>query len=177
MSIVEFHALPEELFALVMRWSASLTLFCAVVRFPPEEVAQFVAAENSGKDLDAGRISEIVVYRDDPGPINPPVHRFIRDHGDCVVVQFGGYHGNTLRQSSIGTKSEDPKILDVMRLMESDVEAWAAAGLWAVGPTGDVEFYRHARFTKRVAEACNRGLLLLAAAGDTVFSLQRLPPS
>jgi hypothetical protein len=173
---MQFHAIPEELLALVKTAAGDFGLHVVAMRFFP-----FAATEVGRDDLE-GVFAAGSPYRELGFTMDKPVipmtssTEFLDKNPDalCLLVERAREQG--LRQSLLSARTDNSAILATWKKIAKRLKDMTQAGVIVKNPdTGAFVEERSFRYSAGAKALASSGVPMLAIAGGNIIELSKLP--
>jgi hypothetical protein len=164
--LIQFHALPEELVALLEESVATSSINVAKVLFPPYEALPVRAGELATAVLEPRFNGFVLSIR----PILPTRSQAEIDrlHPDAMRVEVGRAVSLGLMESMLRARASDPEVIGAWQKIAKALKKVTRAGVDVSNPTtGACAHYKNHRFSA--------GAKSLEDAGVPILTLNKLP--
>jgi hypothetical protein len=160
-SLTQFHALPEEVLAVIGPFIQQENLHVTAIRFPPfsAHAVDTSTLEHVFMDPSVGRLALTL-----EAPSLPATSQlsFFDQNPDALWIDIGRIVPNGLRESSISAKSSNSIALAKWRLLAKRLRGNLRAGATGVSPqTGATGWYRNHRYSAGAKALYMQGMRML----------------
>jgi len=163
---IQFHAVPDEILALLQPFVVEQRLHVIALRFPPFRAAPAELAE-SVRD---STVRSLALAIDTPDATATTSGGFRAANPDMLTVQIGRHTQAGLGESWLAARTNDWKALAQWQALAKALKATTFTGVLAVNAkTGATAPARSHRFTAGARALAAEGVIMLASAGSVTY--------
>jgi hypothetical protein len=165
--LIQFHALPAELFDLVKQSVARFQLTLVGIKYWPFEALEVDPEELSTELGRDGVLYDRLVFMLGKPSLPASGNMDFADHNpDNLALDIGRPTGRGLDESALAARTSNRRALSVWREIAKDLKRITEEGAVAVNPeTGATAPMRRHRFTRGALELQARGVPILPLGG------------
>jgi hypothetical protein len=168
----QFHAVLDELMALVSTFVHENSIYITAIRFPPFRAFQVDKANVESLFLD-NSIERIALTLRPPTLPASGMNDFLDHNGDALILDIGRQSDAGLKESWLTARTNDANALRTWRTLAKRLRAMTKTGVVAVNPqTGATTRLREHRFSEGAKSLEAAGVPMLPVAGSARLRFQ-----
>jgi hypothetical protein len=153
---IQFHMLIDELIDFVSEVSSRYQLQVELERFYPKMAHELpLSADLTEEVRQFGHVDRIwFLYK-----------TLKSKRTEKFMLNIGRQKDNQLEQSQLGAGARTEEGYEILKRVAHDLKHRTAAGVWVIGATGHVGYYKKFRISERAAKTARAGKVELTGIG------------
>lgn len=174
----QFHALENEINQIIRESAYKFNLCLISIQLFPKYNCILIFKDEFDEQIDILKNSRVLMlYNYTPDTSYDNYNQFVKNNGECLIIEIGKQNDGVLKESCISTMSIDVETTKMWKAIIKKFKSKMQKGAWVVNPmNGGKEYYKNHYYTVAAKNAYENGIKLAPFVGWNYYVLKETLP-